>query len=509
VKQKDRDALRKWEEYKRGIKNATFVDPSMSPADIRAHRDYLERHPAEWIRYFFPKYAKYPFAPFQLSAIRRILGHPEWYEVLSWARELAKSTVCMFIVMYLVLTGRKKNVLLTSNSETNAIRLLSPYRANLEANERIRAYYGEQVSTGSWTEKEFITKGGAAFRALGAGNSPRGSRNEEIRPDVEIMDDFDTDEECLNPEVLKKKWEWFEDALYKTRSISEPTLVLWCGNIIARDCCITRAGAMADHWDIVNIRDKAGKSTWPEKNTEEKIDRALSKTSSRSNQKEYFNNPVHEGRIFKNLAFGKVPALSKFKYLVIYGDPAPGEHKGKKASYKAVWLMGEKDGKKYVIKGFLDQVVQGDFIMWYVELIQFVDGKSNVFSWMENNKLQDPFFQKVFKPMIRKIRIKLGIALRIREDAERKTDKATRIESNLEPLDREGDLIFNEKEKDNPHMQRLIDQFKLFDSHLPYPADGPDCIEGGNRVLDNRKMELRLPDTVPSKVFSSSNRHRL
>ena len=78
--------------------------------------------------------------------------------------------------MYLTLSGRKKNVILSSNNETNAIRLLAPYRANLEANGRIKAYYGEQFNIGYWTDKEFITKGGA-FRALGAGQSPRGSRN--------------------------------------------------------------------------------------------------------------------------------------------------------------------------------------------------------------------------------------------------------------------------------------------------------------------------------------------
>ena len=38
-------------------------------------------------------------------------------------------------------------------------------------------------------------------------------------------------------------------------------------------------------------------------------------------------------------------------------------------------------------------------------------------------------------------------------DEDKKTDKATRIEADLEPLDREGMLIFNEAEKDNPHMK--------------------------------------------------------
>ena len=38
--------------------------------------------------------------------LNRILNNPEWFEVLSWSRELAKSTVVMFCVMYLAMTGK-------------------------------------------------------------------------------------------------------------------------------------------------------------------------------------------------------------------------------------------------------------------------------------------------------------------------------------------------------------------------------------------------------------------
>ena len=84
----------------------------------------------------------------------------------------------MFIVMFLTLTGRKKNVILTSNSKDNAMRLLAPYRANLEANGRIIAYYGKQEMPGSWTEDEFVGwRGKVSFRATsGAGIPPCGSR---------------------------------------------------------------------------------------------------------------------------------------------------------------------------------------------------------------------------------------------------------------------------------------------------------------------------------------------
>lgn len=102
-----------------------------------------------------------------------IYSPKNWYEVLSWARELAKSTVVMFVVLFLVLTGKKRNIILCSNSLDNAIKLLAHYRAQLEANQRIQFYYGDQKGL-KWTEDNFITKGGASFMAVGARQSPRG-----------------------------------------------------------------------------------------------------------------------------------------------------------------------------------------------------------------------------------------------------------------------------------------------------------------------------------------------
>ena len=510
MKQTDRLALLDWEKYKEDIARATPVDRNMTAAEREKHREYLEKHPIEWIRFFFPNYAKYEFADFQKKAIRRIIAHDEWFEVLSWSRELAKSTVTMFIVMNLTLTGRKKNVILTSNSKDNAVRLLDPYRANLEANGRIMAYYGKQELPGSWTEDEFTTKGKVSFRALGTGQSPRGSRNEAIRPDVLLVDDFDTDEDTKNPDIIQKRWDWWENALYPTRSISEPTLVIFCGNIIAKDCCVVRAGEMADSWDIVNIRDKNGFSTWPEKNSEEDIDRTLSKISKKAAQGEYFNNPISVGEVFENIAYGKVPALSKFKFLVVYGDPAPGESKGKKGkSFKTVSLCGKLGGRLYVIKTFLAQALNAEFIDWYVRMLEFVGGKTNVYCYMENNKLQDPFFQQVFKPLVAKVRREQKIALFIRGDEEKKTDKATRIEANLEPLNRDGNLILNEAERDNPHMKELEDQFKLFTLTMRYPADGPDAVEGANRIIDELIRRIEPPVFRSRKDVRKRNKKRL
>lgn len=504
-----KQALRQWEEFHKSFARDALVDHALTAQQVEKLRRELEADPVNWCRWVFPGYAKSEFAAFHIRAIKRLIDNEEWYEVLSWSRELAKSTIVMMVLMYLALTKRKRFFVLASATIESAVRLLTPYRINFESNARLKQLYGEQAVVGQWTERDFTARCGAKFLALGAGSAPRGSRNEAIRPDVLVMDDFDTDEDCRNPQTLKNKWDWFNEALYPTRSISEPTLVVWCGNIIARDCCITRAGEQANNWDVVNIRDKHGKSTWPQKNTEEMIDRVLSKIPRSAQQKEYFNNPTIEGSIFKNMPLGRVPKFSKFPYLIAYGDPAYSDRKTKAGSFKALVLVGYLKGVYYVLKCFLAKETNANFIGWYFELQNLVGKETEVYYYIENNKLQDPFYEQVFKPLIRTEVVRRGKTIYIRPDERKKTDKAVRIENNLEPIDRLGQWIFNEAEKDNPHMQELLTQGSLFEMHMPYPADGMDALEGAIATIKGKVVELDPPATISYEELNESNIYRI
>lgn len=144
-----------------------------------------------------------------------------------------------------------------------------------------------------------------------------------------------------------------------------------------------------------------------------------------------------------------------------------------------------------------------------MQLLESVQDKTTVYCYMENNKLQDPFFQQVFQPLVAKVRRERGIQLHIRPDERKKTDKATRIEANLEPLNRIGNLILNEAERDNPHMRELADQFSLFTLSLKYPADGPDAVEGGNRIIDELLRRVDEPDVRRRREVAKLNKRRL
>ncbi|WP_306353698.1 hypothetical protein [Flavobacterium sp. '19STA2R22 D10 B1'] len=498
----DKEYLDQWKEFCTNMDNATPIDISESHASKLKRIKFLEANPEEWFKYYFPNYYTSEPALFHLKSTKRVLNNPEWYEVRSWARELSKSGRTMFEVMYLVLTGKKKNVLLVSNSVDNAERLLLPYKGILEYNNRIINDYGIQKRNGSWESKEFKTRKGVSFRAIGAGQSPRGTRNDAVRPDIILIDDIDTDDFCRNPELVKERIKWIEEALIPTRSLSNGLLLIACGNIIAKYCCITAMGAKADKWDIVNIRDKDRKSSWPSKNSEEAIDRVLSMISFEAGQKEYFNNPMDGGDTFKEITFSDMPQLRHCDSVVIYADPATSNKDKGNASSKAVVIVARKGLIYYVYKAWVDQMSNATFCEYLFEAyaICLRSGVEPIYVYIENNTLQDPFYEQVLLPHIFRIGEEQKIALPIRPDDRKKPEKYSRIEGTLEPKNRLGQLLFNIKEKFNPHMERLTAQFTSFNRKAKL-MDGPDAVEGGVKIIEIMEFSKANENilTIPRK----------
>ena len=500
LRKDDKDALALWEKLVEAIKNSSEINPSDSAAEIERRKKRLEADDEAWFAYYFNAYYTSEPAPFHLRATKRLMSHERWYEVRAWSRELSKSGRSMMEISKLALTGKIKNVLLISNSSDNAERLLLPFMANFEVNERIRQDYGNQKVLGQWEEGEFVIRSGCAFRAVGAGQSPRGTRNKNFRPDFILVDDIDTDKECRNPDIIEEKWKWIEKALVPTMSVSGNYRILFNGNIIAKDCVIVRAIAKAKkipkigYVDIVNIRDKNGKSTWPQKNSEEDIDTFLSLISEAAVQGEFFNNPLSEGEVFKEMVWGECPPLKKLKFIIAYADPSPSNSKNKNSSFKALFLIGYYDGKFYVYNGRLDHVTNEEFVGWFYEMHEYVGDRTQVHYYIENNKLQDPFYEQVFLPLFAKMGKERGF-IPIMPDTRRKPEKFDRIEGNLQPINRQARLILNAAERDNPHMERLEEQFLLINRQMKSPADGPDCIEGG-WFIANQKISTLAQNSV-------------
>jgi hypothetical protein len=507
MKTTDRQALVNWDDFKKTILASTSIDTNETDEEREKRIAYLEEHQEEWFKYYFPTYYSSNPAPFQVQSTKRVLSNPTWYEVRAWSRECAKTSRAMMECLYLTLVKGRKNVLYVSNCWDNAKDLLMPIMINLETNQRIINDYGKQEGLYNWEAGLFKTNEGVSYRAIGAGQSPRGSKNEFARPDIIIIDDIDTDEEVRNLKIIKNKWNWVEQALIPCVSISGNWLILFLGNIIAKDTTITRASKVADCFSIVNIRDKKGRSTWPERNTEENIDRILSKLSFASQQKEYYNNPIEEGTTFKEVAWDKVPPMQKFKFLVSYGDPAPSNKENKANCHKACFLMGVLEDTLYIFTGYLAHVKNSEFVEWYYNLESYVKDRTQVYNNIENNSLQDPFYEQVFKPLFKEKGKEKGYYINITPDDRKKPDKFARIEGNLEPKNRDRKIIFNIAEKNNPHMVLLEQQFLGVDPQLNSPVDGPDCIEGGLWIINEKLKKMAKMTSVPRTSIINKKRY--
>lgn len=488
----DKQSLLEWEEFLQTIRDSTTIDINETSEEKAKRMKRLEANPEEWFKYYFPKYSFSEPAPFHKRSSKKVLFSKRLFQSRVWARGLSKSTRRMFEIFFKTFAQKfPTNMLLISKTEGNAIRLLAPYKGNLEANQRLINDYGTQQRLGSWTDVEFITRGKHAFRAVGAEQNPRGSRVDEVRPNVLVFDDLDDDEVCRNADRVAARWKWCQEAVLPTVEISKDYLIAFDNNLIAEDSCQARAMELASDVDLMNIRDEHGVSTWPQKNSEKDIDDIFQYLSYESQQKEYFNNPMNEGKTFKEEKWGKCPKLKDLDFVVTYADPAtsnrdkPSLKSGKQTSCKAVFIVGYKDLKYFVYKGFLDHCTNSTFIDWLYTADDYVGDKTQNFTLIENNGLQNPFYEQVLLPLIFEKGSEPGkVVLPVTPDTRDKPEKWFRIES-LEPLWRNGLMIFNEEEKQCPHMKRLIAQFKAA-SATSKMMDGPDCIEGAVHTIKQK-----------------------
>jgi hypothetical protein len=450
-----------------------------------------------FVEYYFPHWCTdkdtgkvTPSAKFHIDAANTIKKSPNLTAVFKWARGHAKSThMDVFIPMWLMCQERRDiNVMvLVGKSQDNACTLLADIQSELQHNQRYINDFGEQYDFGHWLTGEFVTKSGVAFFARGRGQSPRGLRYRDARPDYIVIDDLDDDELCLNEDRVKKLTKWVQEALFGCFGAQGGRFIM-VGNLISKTSVLANIAAIdGTYVTQVDVRDRNGRPSWSQLWTEERIRQKEIFMSHASFQKEYMNNPIVEGTVFNEMRYVKIPPLKRFRFLCCYGDPSPSNNTKKQNSMKAVWLIGMLDGKFYIIDGRVDRATNAEFTEWFYDVNADVPTGVQVYNLIENNTLQDPFYQQVFIPLFMQHK---GGAINIAPDERKKPDKFSRIEGNLEPLNRQGRLLLNAGKKDDPHFKRLEEQFLLLTPRLSAPADGADCVEGGVWWLQRKNAAM-------------------
>jgi hypothetical protein len=199
--------------------------------------------------------------------------------------------------------------------------------------------------------------------------------------------------------------------------------------------------------------------------------------------------------------------------VVGYADPAtsnndkPALKSTANNSCKALAIVGYSDFNYYVYKMYVENTSNSNFIDWIYNAKDYVGLQTIIKLYIENNSLQDPFYQQVLKPLIReraKALKKPGVSLIPDED--KKGDKWIRIEATLEPLNRNGQLIFNIEEKEDPHMKRMEAQMKGARA-TSKRLDGPDALQGAVQKLKTHVALLNSGKQIEKVELDEDGKH--
>lgn len=493
-------AQERWKQHCETVQSATAVNINETQAQRLARIRRLRSDYAAFVDYYFPHWTvnpetgkATPCAPFHVSAANAILKDRNIKAAFQWHRGAAKSTnMDVFVPMWLMAQEHREiNVMvLVGKSEDNAKTLLGDIQAELQYNQRYIHDFGEQYNVGSWEEGEFVTRSEVAFFARGRGQSPRGLRYRSHRPDYVVIDDLDDDELVESPDRVNKLFDWLRSALFGTLDGGRGRFIM-VGNLIAKNSVLARwCDIKSVHVTRVNIYDNRGNMSWAAKWTPQEVKDIEAVVGYRAFQKEYMNNPIIEGAIFRNewIRWGKRPVWSKFSEIVLYIDPS---FKGStKNDYKAAKLWGKAGTTLYHLRAFVRQSSVAEMVRWCYDLYEWTREQGIAVRWyMEANFMQDTILDE-----FRREGELRGYQLPITGDKRKKPDKFQRVEA-ISPLWERGFVVYDETQHDDPDMLAGIDQTLAFEKGMRGHDDAPDADEGAIWML---QRDTRTKSFTPS-----------
>lgn len=493
-------AQEKWKQHCETVQAATAVNISETAAQRLARIRRLRSDYAAFVDYYFPHWTvnpetgkATPCAQFHIDAANKILKNRNLKAGFMWHRGAAKSTnMDVFVPMWLMIQEHREiNVMvLVGKSEDNAKTLLGDIQAELQYNQRYIADFGEQYNAGSWEEGEFVTRSEVAFFARGRGQSPRGLRYRSHRPDYVVIDDLDDDELVESPARVSKLFDWVRSALFGTLDGGRGRFFM-VGNLIAKNSVLAKwCEIKTVHVTRVNIYDRAGRISWAAKWAHDEVKQLEAVAGYRAFQKEYMNNPIIEGAVFKNewIRWGKRPAWYKFSEIVLYIDPS---FRGStKNDYKAAKLWGKVGTTLYHLRAFVRQCSVAEMVRWCYDLYEWARAQGIAVRWyMEANFMQDTILDE-----FRREGELRGYQLPITGDKRKKPDKFQRVEA-ISPLWERGFVIYDESQRDDPDMLAGIDQTLAFEKGMRGHDDAPDADEGAIWIL---QRDTRVQSFTPS-----------
>lgn len=279
-----------------------------------------------------------PSAKFHQASYEKVYNDRKIRQFRMWFRGAAKSIhTNVGNILHLKENNELFFAILIGANEGLSKILLSDLQVHLEHNERIIKDFGLQMSYGDWADGEFQTKDGKHFKALGLNQPFRGLRFGQYRPDFASVDDCEDRDRAKRPEMVRKYGDKITGDLKKAFHKERGRLII-PNNYIVKDGLLDylmKNFKESKHCDVSRV-DLATKNitqetynevknwrpSWEERYTRQEVIDIICDDDYYTSQREDFNNPIEEGKLFKanQIIKRKVHHREKWDGLLVHWD---------------------------------------------------------------------------------------------------------------------------------------------------------------------------------------------
>jgi hypothetical protein len=498
-KREDHQANRELEQLLRQIEKGVAVSDAETPAGKGERLARLLSDYNAFVRYYFPKLASCDCADFQLEWVRRLTADRRFYGVQEWPRGHGKTFhSAVMIPMWLMARGELRMMALIGRNEAMACASMLDLMRQLEENQRFIDDFGPQVNESDWKPWQFTTRVGVRFVAFGLGQNPRGTRNEDQRPDYILVDDVDDEKYVGNRRLVSQAVDKLEAAVYGTMDMGRGRFVI-AGNRIHNDGVLARFAAKGSgdgriyHSRVAALMtNQSGIEVpaWPEKYTVEEVKQTMAMMSRRKARQEYLNEPDVDGQIFleKQIVFAERRLDEPRDGLICYIDPSYT----KNGDYKAAVLLSRHGRQYHVHEVFCRRSELKTMVAWVYRLAERLRDRHHCEFYLDGSAQQGGVLSKEFQHYGTTDR---GWALPLlvdqRETRGRKANKIKRIAEMAAYFER-NEVSFAPALEAQEDFVELKRQLLSFTGARNQADDGPDALESAISLLRVRSGKASL-----------------
>jgi predicted phage terminase large subunit-like protein len=236
----------------------------------------LRNNMALFGKHCFPTALRKSTPPFHKEVYSNLSDDSKRRVLIAAPRGTAKSTVTTLIYPLWKAAFKRSDedlfIVIISESQAQSINFLSRIKYHLTHSQKFKEIFGDMgPNTASrWTHTDVVLANGTRMIAVGTGQRVRGFIEGDTRPNLIIVDDFESELNAYTPEARAKNRKWITEAVIP--SLSDEGKIAMIGTVISEDCFLCWAKE-SSAWAVLwySIWNDDEESIWPERFPKERI----------------------------------------------------------------------------------------------------------------------------------------------------------------------------------------------------------------------------------------------